>query len=1028
MTFDALLKKETSDDIKGLYKKCKKDTEFEFIFYREKGNPLASMNSEHFIKLLGYLKYISDSSKLKLVSNTSLDVAYSDKKSDNNYRATVSGLANINKYMNMFNMRNNYVILKQLVKMQKNKEFIDVIKKTKSIKNIVDIDDFNIRIRLSDESKLSKDDYTVIKGISRDNANNISFRYKQRVSVIIEDNKDVIIRIDITNVKMSKNINNIHNTIPLYELELEISAKKDKPDIKYLNTAYTYVTKLLKYIQQSNYIISKTTEKKILDAYANILSVNLQKRRTLAGRKPVSLEIQHVVSKLPNNYAVTDKADGERFFLIIIGKEVYMISSNHHVKYTGITLKDSKYNNTILDGEYIFVKGKNIYLYAVFDCLFSMGKDLRNENSLLKRLEEADKIIKNAFVLKGHKGSSVNIYSGNFDKDKIMSHYNKDIKVYMDNLNHDLSIESSLPLIRRKYFIFPLGGSDNEIFIYSTLLWNNYTLNNDVNCPYILDGLIYQPVDQKYIISKQNSTYMDYKWKPPSKNSIDFYITFERNNDGKILTLYDNSQDDYVKSKLYKVIHMHVGARYKDDEVPVLFRENENRYIAHIFVENGEIRDIEGNIIQDNTVVEFYYNNDPNIPEYYRWIPMKTRHDKTENVHKYKKNYGNYIDIADKIWNSIKNPILMSDFDTLSDNNMYRKHFGLLKSKIDHSIIMTELQDNQFYKKSRTIGLQLKRYYDWIKSATIYEYCNPMYKNYLTPDKTSGPSVLDIGCGRGDDIMKYYYTKTSLYIGVDIDEASLTTPINGAISRYNQLKNTHVNFPSMGFLHADVSTGLDYDNQERALGNITVHNKRILDKYFNPKNKFKFERISCQFSISKFLKNSISWNNFINNINNNLKKGGMMLITTMDGDIINNNLKGKDNYTISYTDNNGNNITFLHIVKKYDTIGGLGNMIEVHNATEHQDGKYEAEYLVNKKFLISEFKKKCNLHLVDTILIKDEYDNHKEYFENYVKYEANVKTRAFLQNAGNLYEKDNDLKNATYKVASLNRFYLFEKA
>ena len=51
-----------------------------------------------------------------------------------------------------------------------------------------------------------------------------------------------------------------------------------------------------------------------------------------------------------------------------------------------------------------------------------------------------------------------------------------------------------------------------------------------------------------------------------------------------------------------------------------------------MFLQDGEARDIEGNIIQDNTVVEFYYNNDPNIPDKHRWVPLRTRYDKTESV------------------------------------------------------------------------------------------------------------------------------------------------------------------------------------------------------------------------------------------------------------------------------------------------------------------------------------------------------------------------------------------------------------
>ena len=83
---------------------------------------------------------------------------------------------------------------------------------------------------------------------------------------------------------------------------------------------------LLKIQQQSNFIMAKTLENEIIDKYANLLNVNRENMTSLEGRKAQSLEVQHVVDQLPNKYAVTDKADGERHFLIIYKNGVYLIS------------------------------------------------------------------------------------------------------------------------------------------------------------------------------------------------------------------------------------------------------------------------------------------------------------------------------------------------------------------------------------------------------------------------------------------------------------------------------------------------------------------------------------------------------------------------------------------------------------------------------------------------------------------------------------------------------------------------------
>src|SRR5205085_262175 len=113
----------------------------------------------------------------------------------------------------------------------------------------------------------------------------------------------------------------------------------------------------IKVINQSGYIVTNSEKSDVLAKYVQLLDLNPKTFKSLYGRKPESLEIQHVVDKLPNVYSVTDKADGERYQLIIHDDTVYLISDNLKVKKTGITIdkKDQKYNDTILDGEYIFI-------------------------------------------------------------------------------------------------------------------------------------------------------------------------------------------------------------------------------------------------------------------------------------------------------------------------------------------------------------------------------------------------------------------------------------------------------------------------------------------------------------------------------------------------------------------------------------------------------------------------------------------------------------------------------------------------
>ena len=97
-------------------------------------------------------------------------------------------------------------------------------------------------------------------------------------------------------------------------------------------------------------------------------------------------------------------------------------------------------------------------------------------------------------------------------------------------LNHDIDQSTSVPLIRRKYYMASLGIKNYEIFKYSVEFWNKYERDGSIKFPYILDGLVYHPLVQTYNVNMQESKYHEYKWKPPNKNSIEFYIEFKKPN------------------------------------------------------------------------------------------------------------------------------------------------------------------------------------------------------------------------------------------------------------------------------------------------------------------------------------------------------------------------------------------------------------------------------------------------------------------------------------------------------------------
>ena len=88
---------------------------------------------------------------------------------------------------------------------------------------------------------------------------------------------------------------------------------------------------------------------------------------------------------------------------------------------------------------------------------------------------------------------------------------------------------------------------------------------------------------------------------------------------------------------------------YTNEVMKYIAHTRQNLHIAKIGNVDNVIRDCEGDIIQDNSVVEFYYNKDSDIPLDFRWIPLRTRHDKIDSINKFKRKYGNNSNIANFI-------------------------------------------------------------------------------------------------------------------------------------------------------------------------------------------------------------------------------------------------------------------------------------------------------------------------------------------------------------------------------------------
>jgi SAM-dependent methyltransferase len=1022
------LNKEYLNKITDLYKRQKKDDELEAIFYT-----LHDRTKSYYIQEQSFKRVLQNAVLLNKKSDRtqSLHVIYS-KGSGTNYRIEVNGETSVKKYISLLKGRNKNVVFKSLLEMVGTDKTVVLVKKSKDEKSMINVDDYGVRFRMSNETeKISKAELEELSKIGYVDGKEIIFRYRERVSFHIIDNQDAKITLDLTDIKMENTLSKIPYSNGNYEIEVEIDKKKDKSN-KYLKEMLRTVSFVLKVLQQSNVLISKYIKEEIMADYRKLVYGKNIRSRGLKTRKPVTLHISDALTHLPNKYTVTDKADGDRYFLFIKNGRGYMISTNLDVMDSGLDI-DTTYNDCILDGEYIFLPEKRRYIYMAFDMLFYKGRDI-TKSTIIERLKLLEDTIKNCFG-----GKTVIKETDSTDLGELKQFYERQIDAYFDQMREDVDKTKGL-LVRRKLYILPKGVSSEEIFLYASILWSKYT--NSGKALYILDGLIFTPIYEGYISYYYNKKLKkviglkEYKWKPLLKLSIDFYIKLKRDSrTNKIEEIYDNTREG--EGDLYNICYLYVnrkvkkeGYNVKDGDEPVEFLKSIDGHYTYLPLKNGYIKDEEGNIIRDSTVVEFVYDgaNEDN----FKWMPLKTREDKTLTVNRYKRSYGNHEKIAEDNWAEINNPITMEDFTLLADPKSFVSHKDKLSKKIEI------LSDDTYYEKQTNIALPMRRFHNWIKQNMIFMYCKPVIDN----DKIMRKSVLDVAVGQGGDVPKYFNAGVSLLVGVDKDKRGIEKT-SGAIDRYTTLKergkitvqinSTKVTkeiqskLPEMQFVQMDSGISYKLKDQKRTFPAMSSSYEKLIKEYFE--KGYKFDVVNCQFAVHFFFDKKERLDTFFQNVVTHLKKDGYFMCTTFDAEKVFEKLQFKESYPISYTNKMGENIKLFEINKHYSQTRvediKIGAAIDVYNSIFNS--KSMKEYLVNKDFIIPYLKERFGLICVETGLFEDIYEDNRSIFKRLIQTETNDRSKRYLSDIWSYYTSQTEIDKKCLEFTFLYRFYVFKK-
>jgi len=184
--------------------------------------------------------------------------------------------------------------------------------------------------------------------------------------------------------------------------------------------------------------------------------------------------------------------------------------------------------------------------------------------------------------------------------------------------------------------------------------------------------------------------------------------------------------------------------------------------------------------------------------------------------------------------------------------------------------------------------------------------------------------------------------------------------------------------------------------------------------------------ITSSFAIHYLFDSQESAKNLIDNVNNNLRVGGYIILTLFDPKEVMKLLQDQEVYTSYYTDDNGNKTKLFEITKKFtgDLKDEPGQAIDV--LMKWISDKPMTENLVSTKLMVKTMEK-AGCRLIDSDLFSNIYNINKEWFTDVIPHEENPKNKKFYEDValfyGNLKGSDKESKSFSF----LNRYYIFQK-
>lgn len=818
-------------------------------------------------------------------------------------------------YMNIITPTNVRITLQSLNVVQQycrddtiqGKPFHAIIKDRTGGENVIDIEEYDVRVKIRRENTLNTDDSAVQDIIESWQTQPKAFRVIRRWSF---QNKNI--RVDMSIVRSSirdsrgqfrwvkTSMKDILNQAPQYEVEVELLRNTaDDSQLVYLING---IGEVLRAIQKNTLLIRNSVKDRIINEYNH-----LNESDKFRGVNPVTLETKNMIpvksdnidvyNTLPNirsGYNVTDKADGLRVLAFCDSTgELYLIDMSMTVYRTGLQNPPSA--NCILDGEFLQLNKTHAAINQLL--LFDIYKAPGNENVSELPFTVLEDTSKDSRLKR------LQIWISDWKNAGTVSKYIKDTNKLQVSIKQ-----------------FQFASTDpKSIFVASSKVL-------DVPRIYNIDGLIFTPTTHPLPQKSGETFYEQFKWKPIKDNTIDFLVNYEKDPENAMIDrIITGIHPDTGETLRYKILRLYVGS-IKDpafddprravlEELPLpKIRGGKNVYQPILFnptefpdtmsnicyrpvifdVETGDeyATTESGEPIYNRSIVETRY--DPTLSAGWRWIPNRIRHDKTERLQRGEiARTLNNDKVANSIWNSIHDPITTSMIRTGAEQPTEEESKALaIRRDGDISTGTAKYYDRTAPTEDLMLVRGLRDFHNqYIKDVLLYR----------TVFREDGPNtskkLVDVASGKAGDLHRWRKGGVSFVLGVDVSADNIRNPANGAYRRYidSIIEYGKDRVPPMVFVIGNsslpiINGGAGATAQERDILRsifgryspegplpkaIELHSAGIL--------RTGADVCSCMFALHYFFESESTLNGLIQNISDIVKVGGYFIGCSFDG-------------------------------------------------------------------------------------------------------------------------------------------------